>query len=197
MNKIPNVLQAIGFKSPCHFNRTFLDFETRNFKERCKLLEIFSCQETMSLLFFSKTWPWMTFMRSEVGGRHTTQLVTTLNIIMEKLLFWSFSYICLTAETNRMEGGRIFFLVKLEKKSYWQFAIWFLFWSFCDIILVDESFVLHSFRVSWFQLKCCHRGSLIRTPSMHEYYEMCTKVIQVIEFSGFLLIISKIIAYFR
>ena len=97
-------------KSPCHFNMTFLDFETRNFKERCKLLEIFSCQETMSLLFFSKTWPWMTFMRSEVGGRHTTQLVTTLNIIMEKLLFWSFSYISLTTETNRMEGGRIFFL---------------------------------------------------------------------------------------
>ena len=100
----------IGFKGPCHFSRTFLDFETRNFKERCELLEIFSCQETMSLLFFSQTWPWMTFMRSEVGGRHTTQLVTTLNIIMEKLLFWSFSYISLTTETNRMEGGRIFFL---------------------------------------------------------------------------------------
>ena len=32
---------------------------------------------------------------------------------------------------------------------------------------------------------------------MHEYYEMCTKVIQVIEFSDCLLIISKIIASFR
>ena len=102
----------IGFKGPCHFSRTFLDFETRNFKERCELLEIFSCRETMSLLFFSKTWPWMTFMRSEVGGRHTTQLVTTLNIIMEKLLFWSFSYISLTTETNRMEGGRNFFKIR-------------------------------------------------------------------------------------
>ena len=106
------------FESPCYFKRTFLDFETRNFKERCKILEIFSCQETMSLLFFSKTWPWMTFMRSEVGGRHTTQLVTTLNIIMEKLLFWSFSYICLTAETNRMEGGRIFFSREIRKIKF-------------------------------------------------------------------------------
>lgn len=132
----------------------------------------------MSLLFFSKTWPWMTFMRSEVGGRHTTQLVTTLNIIIAKTsLFWSFSYICLTAETNRMEGGiYIFFSWTYKMRIICHMVAFLVILSFL-LILVDESFVLHSFRVSWFQLKCCHRGSLIRTPSMHEYYEMWTKVI--------------------